>query len=175
MPRPRSFRGGGVRRRTQWDEVGQLTALSNAAADTDFILGGAGAAFTTSGSTVVRLRGIIGMKLVSATSAGDGFTGAVGVGIVSGDAFAIGVTAVPMPNAQASWGGWLFHQFFDITSGTIVAAGAGFEIHQDIVIDSKAMRKAGLNETIYIAADVTEVGAAQLFIRAKCRVLVKLP
>jgi len=37
------------------------------------------------------------------------------------------------------------------------------------------MRKFGLNETLYIAMDSTEVGAAQMFVRAKCRVLVKLP
>ena len=48
------------------------------------------------------------MFLSAATSALDGFNGAFGIGLVTRQALAVGVSAVPTPLDEEDWDGWLY-------------------------------------------------------------------
>ena len=135
---------------------------------------GAGQSVLDDGLTLVRTRGQFEAFLVASTAAGDGFSGAIGIGIVSAPAFAIGVTAVPMPIGEIEWDGWLYHRFFAVHApGTGTASSS--EVRQRVEIDSKAMRKVGREEVIYAAVEVFITGTASLKVRLFSRVLLKLP
>ena len=64
-----------------------------------------------SGLTVIRIRGqyliqsdqVVGSELV---------LGAVGIGKVTVNAVAVGISAIPHPGADADWDGWMYHSFF---------------------------------------------------------------
>ena len=62
--------------------------------------------------TIVRIRGSFMVFLESFTAANDGFTGAIGIGIVNSQAFAAGIVSMPTPITESDWGGWMWHQFF---------------------------------------------------------------
>ena len=125
--------------------------------------------------TIVRLRGYAHISLLTASSAADGFAGAIGIALVNSDAFTAGVASIPGPLTDANWDGWFYHQFFDIrtVTGTIgdgVNAGAA---SQRIEIDSKAMRKWDPSETMVGVIDVTESGVATGELNANTRLLLK--
>ena len=123
--------------------------------------------------TIVRLRGSFQAYLRSATAADDGFHCALGIGIVSDDAFTIGVTAVPNPIADANWPGWLYHRFFDLhASGAFSADDPNGSIQFEV--DSKAMRKFGSNEILMANLEVVEDTTATMTAWFDSRVLLKL-
>ena len=126
--------------------------------------------------TIVRTRGFFEVGLASATAAQDGFFGAIGIGIVTAKAFAIGGTAMPGPLTEIDWDGWLFHSFFDVRmlSGTHADGVNAVSAHQRIEIDSKAMRKISTEEILVGVTEVTESGTGVIETHADCRVLVKL-
>jgi len=174
VARRRQFHSAGARRRTGWEEgPGGLASQSSLTASGDLIIG-AGAAATQDGLTLVRTRGIVQLVQASASATNEGFFGAVGICIVSSDAFAIGVTAIPKPLDDMLWDGWLWHQFFDLRiAGAFTAANSNNAI--TLPIDSKAMRKFGENDTIVMVGDFTEQGTATLHVAADTRLLLKLP
>ena len=128
--------------------------------------------------TFVRLRGVLMMRLVLATSVGDGFHGAIGIGIATKAAFDVGVTALPGPVSQEDWGGWLWHSYFQSlgiaaqSSGQDTARNTTADIR--MVIDSKAMRKFGDDQVVFGMYESTEVGVASLSVDANTRMLFKL-
>ena len=108
-------------------------------------------------ATLVRTRGVVGVKL-QAYGADSEVFGALGLGIVSAEALAIGVTAVPHPFRDPDWGGWFVwrtfffrYEFHDATA-TMFPASIQFEI------DSKAMRKVEPNEALVVVAE-SQVGS----------------
>ena len=121
--------------------------------------------------TIVRIRGVLGITLTAGGLA-DGYFGACGIGLVAENAFAAGVGSTPTAFLDADWDGWIWHHFFDIR---------GFDAdgpapHQDVRIDSKAMRKwEGDEMTLFGSVDVVESGTAGVSFEADTRVLVKLP
>ena len=117
-------------------------------------------------------------NLISASAAGDGFHCALGVGIINEDAFAIGVTTILDPLADADWDGWLYHTFFDVfvndaTAGDL-GAGAISRVFR-AEIDSKAMRKLKEKDVIFAAVESNEQGTAVMEINFDSRMLVLLP
>ena len=118
--------------------------------------------------TVVRTRGQVGIR-PNVVSADLDVVGALGLGIVSAQAFGIGITAVPGPFTDADWDGWFvwrsFSYRFEATAGVDVAIDWGFEV------DSKAMRKVADNEVVVVVAE-SQVGAFQ--ISPPLRLLFKL-
>ena len=128
------------------------------------------------GLTVVRTRGLFTAMLTLATAAGDGFVGAIGIGIATFDALAIGVTALPAPIAQADWDGWLYWSPISvlnpIASSTQLISGVAT---QRLTIDSKAMRKFTANMVIYAVVETIEIGTATMSMSFDTRMLVKLP
>ena len=157
------------RRINKWgfgpDSIGQTVTASGSVLWTNGVQLGVEAAVTD-----IRLRGFAEL-LLSAGTALDGFRGALGIGYVSEEAFAIGITAIPTPVTDSDWGGWIWHQFFELHNPT---ATAGVESQLRFNIDSKAMRKVTNNQLMVGVMEANETGVSSLTLHADTRVLSKL-
>ena len=171
MARPRGFMP--VSRRSQkttdWGVGAGGTVLTSLTASGSSILG-AGAA-PVEPKTIVRTRGLFSASL-TVGAAGNGFFGAVGIGIVSQPAFTAGIASMPTPISEAVWEGWMWYSFFDCRTG--VNPDDGSSIHR-IEVDSKAMRKVSNDDVIFAAIEVVEVGTATLEVQFDTRILLKSP
>ena len=127
-------------------------------------------------STIVRIRGEALLFLQTNIAATDGFSGGLGIGIVSSDAFAAGAASCPGALTDSAWDGWMWHTFFHIHSPkSALAVSAGDQAaFQRITIDSKAMRKIGDNETLIGSIEANEEGTATGQFWADTRLLLKL-
>ena len=168
-------RQGATRRRSAWTEGAGGQTNTQAAATFTNILGGG--VITSSGEvTIVRTRGELTIGLSAATAALDGFSGAVGIGIVTTQAFNVGVTALPLPISDAEWDGWMWHQYFNVfaqsASPGFATDGGTFARYQ---VDSKAMRRLEDEMTLVAVIEGTEVGTSTMNARFDSRILVKLP
>jgi len=175
MPgRSRGFpRGHPSRRRTEWFfGVGGTALASQSDSSAQFL----GASVTTSfgEETVVRIRGLFDMFLVSSTSPGDGFFGAVGIGIATVAAITAGVASVPTPITEQDWDGWLWHHFFSVHESSADEAGSGSSHHR-MEIDSKAMRRLQGDMGLYAMVEAVEIGTAAASMFLDTRMLSKLP
>jgi len=143
---------------------------------------GSGVGPTVDGLTMVRIRGELLLYLTAASAINDRMVGAFGIGKVSASAFAIGVTAVETPVADSVWDGWLYHRFFSLAGATAITGGAaidGSSINQvsaclRVEVDTKAMRKLDVEDRIYAALEVVEVGTVTMLAYFDSRALVKL-
>ena len=100
----------------------------------------------TSAVTILRNRGYL-MVRPQAGSVDLIADGAFGIGIVSEQAVTTGITAIPGPFTDSGWGGWLFHTFWRVFLDVTTDVGRlGQEFGAQYEIDSKAMRKLGVNE-----------------------------
>ena len=169
--RRRGFLPRGPRRLTDWGEGPGGSSVNSFTATTTFIVG-SGMVITVGASTVVRLRGILDVQLTSATSPGDGFFGAFGIGVVTSAAFAAGVAALPTPVTEIDWDGWMYHTFISVHESSADEPGSGAS-HQRIEIDSKAMRKMDGDVTLVGVLDVVEIGTAVGALFFDSRVLIK--
>ena len=165
------------RRSTGWEEGPGGTTNTQLVA--------VGSAFTgtvlqavVDGLTLVRLRGQLQLFLSAASTATSGFAGAFGIGVATNAALAVGINAVPTPITEQQWNGWLFWtpiQFHSVTA-TIGDGVNAASVSQFITVDSKAMRKVPVEQSIYAALELsTEIGAATLNAFFDSRVLFKLP
>jgi len=148
-------------------------------ADQGFVAVGANASIihqsnaTLGGTTIVRTRG--GFSLAPASRAVTlEVIGAIGIGLVSDQAFAAGAGSIPGPFTDSDWSGWLywapFQYLWEVTTdiGRAVIGpnqGGGAEI------DSKAMRKVQANETLVVMVE-SQAGAFTAAINF--RMLLKL-
>ncbi len=154
-----------ARRVTQW--VGS--------ADTGFTTIGAGASVlmqsiaTLGNTTVVRVRGIMSVTPGSVAS-DQNLVGAMGIGIVSDQAFAAGAASIPGPWTDPDWGGWLVWLPWSFAWEFGTAVGVQFRGVESI-IDSKAMRKIAPNETLVVMGESQSAAAA---VATSFRLLVKL-
>ena len=161
------------RRVTTWGNGPGGSAVTQFATDVSTILGSGVILTVEDRATIVRVRGNLQAYLRSATGADDGYHCALGIGLVSSDAFGIGVTAVPNPLDDVDWPGWLYHRYFDVHGSAAFAAddSAG---KLSFEVDSKAMRKWGANETLMANLQVVEEVGSTLSVWFDSRVLVKL-
>jgi len=129
------------------------------------------------GLTVVRIRGFINLWQTAGTAAGDGFFGAVGIGITTDEAFLAGVASIPSPLSDLEWDGWVYHSFWDtrVLTGTFSDGVNAGLTYQRIEIDTKAMRKLKQGMTLFGSVGQIESGTAVVEYNADTRVLVKLP
>ena len=148
----------------------QFSAASSIDWDSGSVLG------TESRATIVRTRGIFRIYLVAASALVSGFSGAAGIGIISTDAFTAGA-AFPDPVGDVDWPGWLWHTFFDVRSITATLAdgvNSSVAMYEE-KIDSKAMRKIGLDEVVIGVTETdAEIGTADIRVFADTRLLFKL-
>jgi len=161
-----SFKGG-TKRQTDW--VGQIprTAFQAVAGSTAAIIS---TFFPGFGLTVVRTRGLFGWRS-DQQAANEDQMGAVGIGLVSEQAAALGITAVPHPSTDSGWDGWLWHSYF--ASSVIFNTGTSvqFDAFNQIVIDSKAMRK--VDSEMRLVMVVENDSADGILIYSAKRTLVK--
>ena len=137
--------GAGHRRLTNWIGSPDTTAFTSLAAgaaviDSSFVL-------INEPQTIVRVRGSI-FVVSDQEIAGEQPFGAVGFAVVTDQAVAIGITAVPTPMADRDSDSWFVYRdwatnVFD-TGGAAITATTGFEFQ----FDSKAMRKIPVESTI---------------------------
>jgi len=149
-------------------------AISGVAAT---ILGG-GLQLLQDGLTLVRLRGQFDLFLTTVTAAGDGFTGAMGIGIVTEHAFGIGTTAMPTPIAEPDWDGWIYWTPISV-HGPSTAANGGSNAdaaQQRFLVDTKSMRKLREDDVVFAMLQMaTEEGTAVGEVRFDSRMLLLLP
>ena len=173
---------GKTSRSTAWffgpgDVTSQVTSASGQ------VILGTGRQAIVEGLTIIRLRGEFIAYLTAATGLGDGYSGAVGVGMASQNAFSdIGITALMHPLDDADWDGWMWHSFFSVKApGPIVQAAVSLSTDNSLIssvripVDSKAMRKFPGDMVVWVAIDVDEVGTAVMNSQFDSRMLVKLP
>ena len=167
-------RTGSSRRLTEWSSGPTSAAKQNTQAAGKIMIDTGQQALSS--ITVIRLRGELGIWIEVATSIDDGFTQyGAGIGIVSVDAFDIGITAVPGPLSDASWGGWMWSH----TGSALISRSADESLDSfgsvRIPIDSKAMRKIGINEVVVgVVEFLTEIGTASASFQMGTRMLSKL-
>ena len=122
--------------------------------------------------TIIRTRLQVGI-ISDQTAAGEFQIGALGVEVVSDQAAATGVTAVPTPITDMASDFWMVHQL--LYNSFVFASGVGFQddgLHQ-YEIDSKAMRKVNVGEDVLVVGEFS--GAASGFtMHVGGRILVKL-
>jgi len=165
----------GVRREvreTSWLRVGGSATTAIAAADTAVLAGGfLAATLALRPFTVVRTH--IFMTVSSDQQAAlEDFNVAYGHAVVSDQAFAIGVTAVPTPVADAGSDLWYLHQWLGGRLQFNTAAGFGdYSIHHHI--DSKAMRKVEDGQDMAIVLE-TGSGSNGVRVFTAGRMLIKL-
>ena len=171
----RDFRGSSrgtaaARRRTAWEDGPGGTGAQSLTSSTSVIVG-SGAASLRDGQTLARIRGNLRITARALAAAGDHMAGAFGIGIVKAPAFAIGITAIPTPITEQDDEDWLF--WSAIAVGGLVNEGLGL---MNIPIDTKAMRKLSIGDTIYGCLEVgTEVGTVTMVAFFDTRALIFLP
>ena len=182
MPRSRvGFSGASrslgrfLRRKTSWDSGPGGTTIGVLSAGGLGVIGSVQQA-TTDGLTLVRLRGQLTMWLQAATAAGDGFTGAFGIGIAEQNALAIGSTAIPSPVTDRDWDGWIFWHPVQLFAGVAAETfgNAGSPVDR-VIVDSKSMRKLDIGDGLFAVVELVLEGAATAEFTFDSRALLKLP
>jgi len=181
FPRARS---GGPRRQSDWG-IGTQTGTDGSqqmitASGAQLALGGVSA--TLPGLTLVRTRGSFLAYLSSVSGPQGGVTGAFGIGVITDEAFAAGIVSIPAPLSDEGSDIWLYHRYFQLFSPSVLdgsvaedrtamvplSAGIRFEV------DSKAMRKVTVEDTIFAAIELVEVGTVTFEWSFNSRSLFKL-
>ena len=148
-------RRSGSRSRTEWARTDAASggtafkALAGGAAVLDQSI------VTDDPITLIRTRGMIVVQ--SDQQAGDENPfGAFGICVVSAQAFAIGITAIPTPYTDADSDLWFVHGYF--AAPLAFADATGFaNVSQRVDFDSKAMRRMSPDE---VGVAVIENGTA---------------
>jgi len=163
----------GTRRKTEWDFGPGGTGVTSLSATGSTALGSS--IQLTEKATIVRLRGRMNGFLTIASSGGDGFHGALGIGVFNLPAIVAGVASLPTPLTELAWDGWLYHQFFDVHAHSAVEAEFNDSTTFDYEVDSKAMRiMEATDQALLALVEVVEIGTATMNIFFESRVLFKL-
>ena len=165
----------GPRRRTGWDFGPGSGGVDVISSSSTGFFGVQGATFLRQGDTLVRSRGDVEMFLTAVGASGDGFEGALGMGLASQNAVAAGIASVPTPITDIDWDGWVWHRMFSLHGSAATASEDNALPSRFFEIDSKAMRKVGTEMSLYLAFEMTEIGTAVMNLFGGVRVLIKLP
>ena len=99
--------------------------------------------------------------------------GAVGMAVVSDQAAAAGVSAVPTPDTDAASDLWFLHQYLQNTVDFGDATGFIMQGDRRYQIDSKAMRKVNDSEDVILVAELNNIGGGQI-VGVSGRFLIKV-
>ena len=145
----KQFVRGGTRRLTTWIPVEPLS-VAVAAAGGALVGTLSAAALALRPFTVVR--SYLEIMMISDQSAAfEQFGAAVGIAIVSDEAVAVGVSAVPTPVAQAGSDQWFLHQ--NMWGAQMSGTANGLGGVSRYAVDSKAMRKVDSGEDLIIVVE----------------------
>jgi len=177
MARNRDFRRGAgaiaQRRLTQWLELQPIVAaLADGASTLLFSLTTAEKALRP--FTIVRTRLLVSL-ISDQQASSERQAAAVGMAVVSDQAEAIGITAIPTPITDMASDLWLVHQL--LYNEFTFADSTGFSENgqAQYAVDSKAMRKVQDGEDVVVVAEssaAAATGGANIVVGG--RVLVKL-
>ena len=174
MARPRGFSHQRSRRQTTWGIGPGATGVSVFSATGSQIIGAGIVPSAESKSTLVRLRGYVEIVLEAAANIGEGFQGAIGIGLVTDQAFAAGSASIPDPIDEQAWDGWMYHRHFSLHATTATISDGVNTGRLAWEIDSKAMRIWEVGNTLMMKMQVVEIGTSQIEVFFDSRVLVKL-
>ena len=138
-PRRTFVRGGRPRRQTFWlggTFVNTTLASANSAA---VITSLSAAALLLRPFTIIRMRGIIQVRS-DQTAANEDYSGIVGHCVVTDQAVAVGITAVPTPVAESDSDLWFQYDPFAGDYESLTSVGTN-EKGRQYIVDSKAMRR----------------------------------
>ena len=164
------IRGGVARRQTFWIGGTLVSSTMTAAANPVLQTTLNAAALALAPFTVVRTRGLIYVQS-DQVAASEDQTVLYGQAVVSDEASAIGVTAIPTPDTDSGSDLWFVYEALmsDLKFSTAAAYG---KIGAATVIDSKGMRKVEPGQDI--VAVVESASAFGVTIRSFTRTLIKL-
>jgi len=121
--------------------------------------------------TIVRTRGLLFYRS-DQTGASENYGGNVGISVVSDQASAIGITAVPTPVTDMGSDLWFMMEELAGRFENLTSVGAR-EVGKEHRFDSKAMRKVDVGEDIFVSAETSSADSS-LIVRFSARMLVKL-
>ena len=170
MAHPRARRvGSGQRRQVTWVGPADQGFVNVSNGGKTLIASFDPAASSLPKPTLVRTRGAV-MVTPQVHTADLEIIGAFGVCVVSDQAFAAGAASIPGPFDESDWDGWVVWRSFNRLLEFVSGVGIIWH-HEDIQVDSKAMRKISDNETLVFMAQ-SQGGAFQ--ISMPLRLLLKL-
>ncbi len=147
----RGFRRAAVRRPTFWEGAIAQMSLASGGASVATIVSEANLEAVPNG-TIVRVRGSV---LVQATAAGAVDAESIvnwGIMLVNAPAFAAGIASLPTPRTDIG-SDWLAWGSTGIHAHSTAVAGNELSAMERIEVDSKAMRKVGLNQVLVFTAE----------------------
>jgi len=166
------LRGGSMRRETEWGELSTVEASLTGAPTAVLASSLSAAALALRPFTIVRVRGIMHIRS-DQIAASETYGGDLGMAVVSDQAVAIGVTAVPTPLTDKASD--LFFVYEQLFSRFQVGSGAGTGVPQDSGVwkpfDSKAMRKVNGDQDVIVSLENEIAGTVLTF---SGRFLIKL-
>ncbi len=165
------LRGGRNRRETIW--IGNIFQQRDLAAGTPVIDASLNAAaLLLRPFTVVRARGFVHVAS-DQVAATEEQMGAYGAAVVSDEAVAVGVTAVPTPVNEAASDLWFMYQPFANQFTFVSSIGFDGTAGQNFDIDSRAMRKVEDGQDIVFVLEASAAGNAARVLTS-VRLLAKL-
>ena len=157
----------GQRRKTLWLFVGPIFQVNSTTATLVVSLNAIALAFRP--FTIVRTR--LEAHFFSDQVAGaENTLGALGLAIVSSEASAVGVTAVPTPITEMGSDLWFVHQVMIASHGAGVVDNARGVRYS---IDSKAMRKVEDGQDMVVVTENSTIAGGQTMMVAG-RILIKM-
>ena len=139
----------------QWTSLLALGTSVNS----DELVQGAALAFA-SPSTILRIRGAVQASFDSTNTVGDDLALTWAIGIVSSDAFAAGVSAMPDPAGEPEYPWLWWGTMFLHSEETAVPAAAWGTHSMRLEVDSKAMRKVSPGQSlVWLMQATSQVGA----------------
>jgi len=167
---------GALRRKVSWEEgpLGAVTAITTSST----AVFPTGQAALLDDLTLVRTRGSLIVQLNALDLSNEGFTWYFGMCVVTENAAAVGITAIPTPLADIAWDGWFMHETGMVVgnSGTLTDPNNAPIISERRPLDSRGMRKLHRTDVIVAVLETTEKGdGSNLSAHLVSRMLVKLP
>jgi len=166
------LRGGRQRRETVWGFIGPLGVTIASVSTANLAASLSAAALALRPFTIVRVR-FSYLYRSDQASADEAYSVAFGMCVVSDQAVAIGVTAVPTPATDAGSDLWFVHDFGFGALEADSTAGRLAEMGHSRNVDSKAMRKVEEGEDMVAVIETTALSNGMVFNGAG-RFLLKL-
>ena len=159
------------RRSTSWLQFQPVGSTQTAAGGTILFSLNA-AALALRPFTVVRSRFLVSIETDQVAN-DEIQIGAVGLAVVSDEAVAVGVTAVPTPIGQMGSDLWFVHQLLYASFALSSAVGITGSHQKVYEIDSKAMRKVDAGQDLIVVVELSAAGDGFITVVGG-RMLVKL-
>ncbi len=132
------LRGGRNRRDTLWGGV--VFTSNTLVADTPILFGGLSAAgLALRPFTIIRVRMAVNVSSDQSVAV-ENYAAAIGMAVVSDQALAVGVTAVPTPASEFDSDLWFMYQSFAGRISAVTSTGIN-DSSPTVNVDSRAMRK----------------------------------